>query len=268
MNSVQDQFALSVQNATLVFDNHAVWSDLNFNVAPGEFIAVIGANGSGKSSLLKCILGQQQLTSGSISLAGNLRARGGESIGYIPQHRAIDAELPLRVEDAVRLGLDGHRYGLPLASRAKRKLVRDALIAVDVEPLAKKPVGSLSGGEMQRVRVAQALISQPALILADEPLSALDLHHQQVVASLIAEQRSAGTSVLFVTHDVNPVIDYVDRVLYLAAGKYSIGTPDEVLQSDILSNLYGAEIDVVRNQGRIVVLGAHDHAHHDSEEWS
>ncbi|MEY3129091.1 MAG: hypothetical protein RL405_411 [Actinomycetota bacterium] len=268
MNASPDQFALSVQNAQLAFGDRAIWSDLNFEVKPGEFIAVIGANGSGKSSLLKCILGQQQLTSGSILLGNNQRARGGETIGYIPQHRAIDSDLPLRVEDAVRLGLDGHKYGVPLASSAKRKIVREALIAVDVEDLAKKPVGSLSGGEMQRVRVAQALISRPNLILADEPLSALDLHHQQVIASLIAQQRTAGTAVLFVTHDVNPVIDYVDRVLYLAAGKYSIGTPDEVLQSDILSNLYGAEIDVVRNQGRIVVLGAHDHAHHDTEEWS
>ena len=268
MKAAQHEFALSVQNATLAFGDRAIWSDLNFEVKPGEFIAVIGANGSGKSSLLKCILGQQQLTSGSIHLADNQRARGGETIGYIPQHRAIDAELPLRVEDAVRLGLDGHKFGVPLASRAKRDLVRQALIDVDVDALARKPVGSLSGGEMQRVRVAQALISQPKLILADEPLSALDLHHQQVIASLIAQQRSAGSAVLFVTHDVNPVIDFVDRVLYLAAGKYSIGTPDEVLQSDILSNLYGAEIDVVRNQGRIVVLGAHDHAHHDSEEWS
>lgn len=267
MKAAQDEFALRVQNAQLAFGDRAIWSDLNFEVKPGEFIAVIGANGSGKSSLLKCILAQQQLTSGSITLGNHQRARGGETIGYIPQHRAIDAELPLRVEDAVRLGLDGHKFGVPLASRAKRDLVREALIAVDVEALAKKPVGSLSGGEMQRVRVAQALISQPKLILADEPLSALDLHHQQVIASLIAQQRSAGTAVLFVTHDVNPVIDFVDRVLYLAAGKYSIGTPDEVLQSDILSNLYGAEIDVVRNQGRIVVLGAHDHAHHDTEEW-
>ena len=267
MKAAQDQLALSVQNARLAFGDRAIWSDLSFDVKPGEFIAVIGANGSGKSSLLKCILGQQQLTSGSITFGNHQRARGGETIGYIPQHRAIDADLPLRVEDAVRLGLDGHRYGVPLASRAKRNLVRQALINVEVESLAKKPVGSLSGGEMQRVRVAQALISQPKLILADEPLSALDLHHQQVIASLIAQQRAAGSSVLFVTHDVNPVIDYVDRVLYLAAGKYSIGTPDEVLQSDILSNLYGAEIDVVRNQGRIVVLGAHDHAHHDTEEW-
>jgi zinc/manganese transport system ATP-binding protein len=194
-------------------------------------------------------------------------AHGNTKIGYVPQHRAVDSGLPLRVIDAVRFGLDGHSYGIPLPSLSKRKLALEALRSVDAESLAQKPVGSLSGGEMQRVRVAQALISHPRLILADEPLSALDLHHQQVVSSLIAERRQEGTAVLFVTHDVNPVIDYVDRVLYLAQGKYSIGTPDEVLRSEVLSDLYGAEIDVVRNQGRIVVLGAHDHDHHEDEEW-
>lgn len=267
MNSSSDQFVLRVRDASLVFGERPIWSDLNFDVVPGEFIAVIGANGSGKSSLLKCILGQEQLSEGSITSGSGKPTKGGRSIGYIPQHRAIDSDLPLRVEDAIRLGLDGHIYGLPLSSRKKREIVRKAMLAVDVEHLAKKPVGKLSGGEMQRVRVAQALVSQPKIILADEPLSALDLNHQQAIAALIAQHRSEGSAVLFVTHDVNPVIDFVDRVLYLAAGKYSIGTPDEVLRSDILSNLYGAEIDVVRNQGRIVVLGAHDHAHHDDEEW-
>ncbi|MEY5023728.1 MAG: hypothetical protein RL569_641, partial [Actinomycetota bacterium] len=146
-------------------------------------------------------------------------------------------------------------------------LALNALESVDALHLAQSPVGALSGGEMQRVRVAQALISNPSLILADEPLSALDLNHQQVVSELIAKQRNHGSAVLFVTHDVNPIIDYVDKVLYLAQGKHSIGTADEVLRSDVLSELYGADIDVVRNQGRIVVLGAHDHHHHENEEW-
>lgn len=258
---------LRVQNASLAFGERAIWSNLDFSIQPGEFVAVIGANGSGKSMLLKSILGQQRLSSGSMQFLGRPVGHGTTEIGYVPQHRAVDSGLPLRVIDTVRFGLDGHSYGLPVQSFSQRKLAFDALKSVDAEHLAQKPIGSLSGGEMQRVRVAQALISHPKLILADEPLSALDLHHQQVVSSLIAERRQEGTSVLFVTHDVNPVIDFVDRVLYLAQGKYSIGTPDEVLRSEVLSELYGAEIDVVRNQGRIVVLGAHDHDHHEDEEW-
>jgi zinc/manganese transport system ATP-binding protein len=121
---------------------------------------------------------------------------------------------------------------------------------------------------MQRVRVAQAIISKPKLLLADEPLSALDLNHQMRISELIDEQRrELGSAVVFVTHDLNPIIDFVDRVVYIAQGRHKIGTPDEVMRSEVLSELYGADIDVVRNQGRVVVLGAHDHEHHEDERW-
>lgn len=260
---------LSIRNASLAFGEKVIWQNLNLEIEQGEFIAVIGANGSGKSMLLKSILGQQELSEGSIEFLGRPGAQGNTSIGYVPQHRAVDSGLPLRVIDAVRFGLDGHRFGLPLPSLAKRKQAMQALEQVDASHLAQFPVGSLSGGEMQRVRVAQAVISHPKLVLADEPLSALDLNHQQAVSELIHQQTQRyNAAVLFVTHDVNPVIDFVDRVLYLAQGRYSIGTPDQVLQSDVLSELYGTEIDVVRNQGRVVVLGAHDHDHHEDEEWT
>lgn len=258
---------LEIQNATLSFSDRALWSNLNLTVEPGEFIALIGANGSGKSMLLKTILGQQPLSSGSISFQGKQLVGGSTEIGYIPQHRSLDSELPLRVSDLVRFGLDGHKPGISMPSKTLAQQVKTALAQVDALHLANEPVGKLSGGEMQRVRVAQALISKPKLLLADEPLSALDLGHQAQISELIASTKAKETAVIFVTHDVNPIIDYVDRVLYLASGRYSIGTPDEVLQSSVLSELYGTEIDVVRNQGRVVVLGAHDHDHHEDEQW-
>ena len=175
---------------------------------------------------------------------------------------------PLKVKDLVRLGLDGHKPGLPWPSSSVRDKVTKALKAVQAEQLANESIGNLSGGEMQRVRVAQAMIGDPDLILADEPLSNLDLNQQLVISELFEEQRQkTGAAVLFVTHDVNPIIDYVDRVLYLAPGGYRIGSTEEVMQSEVLSELYGADIDVVRNQGRIVVIGTHDHAHHAGEDW-
>lgn len=252
---------LSLRDASLAFDNRLVWSNLSFDVMPGEFIAVIGANGSGKSMLFKTILGQQKLTSGSLE-------RNTARVGYIPQHRAVDAGLPLRAQDLVRFGLDGERPGFGWPSATKRELVREALQAVAAQSLAKTPIGRLSGGELQRVRVAQALISQPDLVLADEPLSALDINHQRIVAELVANRTNRESAVLFITHDLNPIIQHVDRVLYLARGRHSIGTPDQVMRSEVLSELYGTQVDVVRNQGRVVVLGAHDHNHHDGEQWS
>lgn len=259
---------LSIQSASLEFETKRLWHDLSLEVEAGEFIALIGPNGSGKSMLLKSIAGTQKLSSGKISFLGSEPGKKNSQIGYIPQHRATDAGLPLRVSDCVGFGLDGHLLGLPISSASRKEQVARALDLVDATELANKTLGSLSGGEMQRVRVAQAIISRPKLLLADEPLSALDLNHQMRISELIDEQRrSLGSAVIFVTHDLNPIIDFVDRVVYIAQGRHTIGTPDEVMRSDVLSELYGAEIDVVRNQGRVVVLGAHDHEHHENESW-
>ena len=259
---------LKVKKASLSFGDKSIWKNLNLSVAPGEFIAVIGANGSGKTVLLKAILGQLQLSGGEIELLGKPVAHGSRSIGYIPQHRQADNGLPLRARDLLRMGLDGHRFGLPFPSAKTSRKVSEMLEAVGAAEIANVPIGQLSGGQLQRIRVAQAVIDNPKLILADEPLSALDLKQQSVVAELINQQRQlSGAAVLFVTHDVNPVLDYIDRVLYLANGKFRIGTPDEVLRSDVLSKLYGRDVDVVRNQGRIAVLGSSNHDHHENEKW-
>jgi len=259
---------LTIESASLEFDSKRLWHNLSLEVNEGEFIALIGPNGSGKSMLLKSIVGTQKLSAGEIRFLGAEPGSRNSSLGYIPQHRATDSGLPLRVSDCVGFGLDGHLPGLPLSSESRRKKIAEALELVDASSLANKTLGSLSGGEMQRVRVAQAIISEPKLLLADEPLSALDLKHQMRISELIDEQaKNLGSAVIFVAHDLNPIIDFVDRVIYIAQGRHTIGTPDEVMRSDVLSELYGADIDVVRNQGRVVVLGAHDHEHHEDERW-
>ena len=260
---------LSIKNASLGFDDRQLWTNLNLEVQPHEFIAIIGANGSGKTTLLKAILGQLELTEGSVELDGKRIGRGSKSIGYIPQHRSNEAVAPMRAIDLLRMGLDGHRFGLPIASKKSKAKVRHILNCVDGHDLATKKVGELSGGELQRLRVGQAVIGEPSLILADEPLSALDLAQQKTIANLLdQERREHNAAVLFVTHDVNPILSMVDRVLYLANGKFRIGTPDEVLRSDVLSELYETPVDVLRNQGRIVVVGTQEHDHHDHEEWN
>jgi zinc/manganese transport system ATP-binding protein len=262
---------LEINQASLAFGDKNIWSNLNLSVEEGEFIAVIGANASGKTVLLKAILGQLELTSGSIDLFGEKVSRGNRAIGYIPQHRQPDSGIPLRAKDLLRLGLDGHRFGIPFPSKKTNQRVNEVLEAVGAKDIANTPIGQLSGGQLQRIRVAQAVIDKPKLILADEPLSALDLKQQSLVSELINSQREQnGSAVLFVTHDVNPILDHIDRVLYLANGQFRIGTPDEVLRSDVLTKLYGRNVDVVRNQGRIAVLGSSDnahHDHHDHEEW-
>lgn len=259
MPSIDERAVLSMNDASLTFGQRTLWSGLDLHLAAGEFLAVLGPNGTGKTSLLKAILGQMRLTSGSISILGRPVGRGSRAIGYIPQQKLLEQGTPLRARDLVAFGIDGHRWGLPIPSAALRARVDRVLDSVGASGYGDVPVATLSGGEQQRVRVGQAVASEPRLLLCDEPLLSLDLHHQRAVSELIDEKRrELNTAVVFVTHDVNPIIDMADRVLYLAGGRFRIGTPDEVLRSDVLSEMYGTTVDVIRSRGRVVVVGAPD----------
>lgn len=259
---------IEIRGARLVFGERTLWSGLDLDVAAAEFLAVLGPNGSGKTSLLKVLLGQQSLTAGRVRIAGD----GAPVVGYVPQQGASDAPLTVRGVDLVGLGLDGHRWGTGLRGRQERKRrVDEAIDAVGASAFAHQPVALLSGGERQRLRVAQALVGDPRVLLCDEPLLSLDLAHQQAVSELIDRRRhEAGTAVLFVTHEINPILSYVDRLLYLVDGRFRIGTPDEVMTSATLSDLYRTPVEVVRLGGQIHVAGAHsamceDEPHHIPE---
>jgi zinc/manganese transport system ATP-binding protein len=258
--------AVSLQDATLSFGDRTLWGSLDLEVAPGEFIAVLGPNGAGKTSLMRVLLGLQRLTSGNVTVGGRPPRRGSGDVGYVPQQRGFDRDLPLRGRDLVRLGLDGHRWGLPLPSRRARDEVQAAIASVGAEAFADAPIGLLSGGEQQRLRIAQALMSRPDVLLCDEPLLSLDLQHQQAVTQLIeARRRELGTAVMLVTHEINPILPLIDRVLYLAGGNWAVGAPDEVMTSERLTALYGAPVDVLRVRGRVVVVGAPEGAHADGD---
>jgi zinc/manganese transport system ATP-binding protein len=260
---------LSLTGASLRFGQRPLWSDLDLQVKDGEFLAVLGANGSGKTSLLRVILGLQPMTSGAVMVADRPARRGSDTIGYVPQQRRVDPLTPLRARDVVRQGLDGHRWGIGWPHASRRGRIAAVLEAVDATPFADRPIGLLSGGEQQRVRIAQALVADPRLLLCDEPLLSLDLSSQRTITALIdRRRRTHGTAVVFVTHEINPVLPYVDRVLYLAGGSARIGLVDDVLNSATLSDLYGVPIDVIRIGERIVVAGIPDtpeQTHHETE---
>lgn len=252
--------AISLRAATLRYGSRTLWSGLDLDVAPGEFLAVLGPNGSGKTSLLRVLLGAQPLSTGAATVAGHAPGRANHRIGYIPQQRVFDPAVAMRGRDLVGLGMDGHAWGLGLLRRGERhRRVAAALAEVGAEPFADSPVGLLSGGEQQRLRVAQALVGDPDVLFCDEPLLSLDLAHQRIVSDLIdARRRSADTAVVFVTHEINPILRMVDRVLYLVDGRFRIGTPDEVMTSATLSELYRTDVEVLRVHGKIVVVGGQD----------
>ncbi len=247
---------------------HELWRGLDLELQPGELVAVLGPSGAGKTTLLRAVLGLERLTGGTIEALGErVRRAGNRRIGYIPQQRPLPRHTAMRGRDLVRLGVDGHRFGPPLPRRGDRRRVEELIDAVGATGFADRPVGLLSGGEQQRLRVGQALADEPGLLLCDEPLTSLDLANQRDVIDLIDRYRTAsGAGVLLVTHDINPVLEKVDRILYLTGGRFTLGRPDEVLTSQTLTALYDTPVHVARVGGRLVVVGAPDsdadHHHH------
>ncbi|WP_150463101.1 metal ABC transporter ATP-binding protein [Nesterenkonia ebinurensis] len=258
--------ALSLNQASVRFGSRALWSEVNLALEAGEFLAVLGPNGAGKSTFLKVLLGLQRLTTGRAEVLGRPVRRGSAQVGYIPQHHNLEVETPLRAQDLVALGLEGHKYGIPWTSRKARARIEQLLGQVGAADYADRPVGLLSGGEQQRLRAAQALASNPALLLCDEPLHSLDLNHQRAITELIRSQAvERGSAVVFVTHEINPVIEHVDRVLYFARGGYRIGPVEEVMRSEVLTELYQSPVEVIEHKGRLVVMGEHAEGEHHND---
>ncbi len=258
--------AVSSRQAAASLGGRTIWSDVTFEVQAGEFVAVLGPNGSGKSTLLKALLGLVAVTAGELLVAGEAPRHGNADIGYLPQRHSFDSSARVRGVDVVRLGLDGDRWGLPLPASVSRRnrlaaLRVDELIElVEAQPYAHRPIGSLSGGEQQRVLIAQALARRPSLLLLDEPLDSLDVANQGAIAALLARiSRREGVTVMIVAHDVNPILGYLDRVIYIARGRAATGTPSDVITTETLSRLYGTPVEVLHTaDGRPVVVGHGD----------
>ncbi len=235
---------------------HDVLDDVSFVIAPGEFIGIIGGNGAGKSTVLQLVLGLLTPARGTVRVFGDDPRRKHCRIGYVPQSIELDPDLPLSAGNFVALGVDGERWGLPLPTRARADRVASALRDVGAEKLADKPVGRLSGGEQQRVAIAQAIVGRPALLLLDEPLANLDLAGSGDIVALVSRiARAYAMTVLLVAHDVNPLLRAMDRVLYLAGGRAALGSVADVVNEDVLSRLYDRPVDVLHVRGRIIVVG-------------
>jgi zinc/manganese transport system ATP-binding protein len=249
--------AVDIKNLTLARGERTILSEVNASIREGEFVGVFGPNGSGKTTLLQAILGLVHPTTGEIRVFDQRPVEGNATTGYLPQKRAMITQLQLRGWDFVASAFNGQRWGLPLLGTDGRKQVTRVLEIVEAAELADRPLSQLSGGELQRLLLAQALLGEPKLLLLDEPLISLDPHYQQAVVRLIKRiQQVYRMTVLFTAHQLNPLLGSMDRVLYLVNGRAAIGAVDDVMNAEVLSQLYDMPIDVLRVKGRIVVLSA------------
>lgn len=248
---------VELEHVRIQFGKRIVIQDMSMTVHEGEFIVMLGPNGAGKSTLLKTLLGLLKPSAGVVRVLGKPTRRGNRAIGYAPQHRVLESDLALRARDVVGFGLDGNRWGTGFPSRKRDALIDEALHEVDASDFADAPVGQLSGGEQQRLLIAQALLTNPRLLLLDEPTANLDISHEQEIVTLITRVcRTRQVAVLLVSHDINPLLSAVDRVLYLANGHSAIGTPEQVITSSTLTELYGSPVEVVQALNRVFVVGA------------
>jgi zinc/manganese transport system ATP-binding protein len=265
---------IELDRATVSIGGRDILRDASFTIRPGEFIGVLGPNGAGKTTLMRAVLGLIRPSVGAIKVFGHAPQRGDRNIGYLPQVRTVLPDLRVRGRDFIASSVRGERWGLPWPRASDRDAIDKTLMAVGASELGERPLSEMSGGERQRLLLAQALLGEPHLLLLDEPLISLDYHYQEAIIELVRSfARERNITVLFSAHELNQLIGALDRVLYLGNGRAALGTVDEVVNAPVLSQLYGADINVVHADGQIFVLSrgrsvehaehAHDHGHHD-----
>jgi zinc/manganese transport system ATP-binding protein len=263
---------IELDRVTISLGGHGVLREASFAVESGEFIGVLGPNGAGKTTLMRAILGLVPVSTGNIRVFGRAPRRGDADIGYLPQVRTVLPDLRVRGLDFIASSVRGERWGVPSLSRLDRSTIQATLAAVGARDLAERPLADMSGGERQRLLLAQSLLGEPRLLLLDEPLISLDHRYQEAVVDLVRNfARERNITVLFSAHELNQLIGALDRVLYLGNGRAALGTVAEVVTAPVLSQLYGADIDVVHAGGHIFVLSRgrdversdhlHDHGH-------
>ena len=267
------ELAVRVRGAEARHGDRVVFAGVDIDLTQGEFVAILGPNGTGKSTFITGLLGLGPMHATEVSVLGLPPGRAGTRIGYVPQRRHFDASVRLRGVDIVQLGLDGHRWGIPLpgflaGERGRRdaEQVRQVIRLVGAEAYALRAIGELSGGEQQRLLIGQALVSRPELLILDEPLDSLDLPNQGAIADLLGDvSKRLGVTVVIVAHDVNPVLEHLDRVIYFVRGTAASGTPDEIINSETLTSLYGTRVEVLRtSDGHLVVVGHVGDPHGDA----
>jgi zinc/manganese transport system ATP-binding protein len=254
--------------------NKIVFENANFSIARGEFVGVLGPNGAGKTTLFKLLLGILKPISGEITVLGekcqSSCCQTNCKIGYVPQRHTFNSESMIEALEIVRLGINGRKMGFSLPSTSRRERVEafEMLKIVGAQDLAHRPLGALSGGEQQRIFLAQALVGNPDILFLDEPLASLDIRRENEFVRLIKKTAEArNITVLLIAHNINPLLPVINRVIYVANGRVLVGDADHVFTSAFLTKLYNSPVEVLRDShGRIAIIGAEEGGHHHDHD--
>ena len=253
---------VELKDVWVKYGDHYALEGVNLTVPPKDFLTIMGPNGAGKSTLLKTILGVAPLEKGEVRVFGKdpyrQRREVVRRIGYVPQREKVNENVPLRAIDVVMMGLLGENLKPLKKSNLEEKALR-ALEEVGLLEVAYKPYRELSGGQKQRVLIARALVSDPELLLLDEPFSALDAHSSRVVADLLKKHNDMGKTIILVTHDLTPVAKYTKRVALLNKRLIAVGEPMKIFTKENLVRTYGVEVPVVVQGGFCVPLIGDQH---------
>ncbi len=246
-----------LSDVSLIIQKNEILKNVNATIRSGEFVGIFGPNGSGKTTLVRALLGLTPVATGTIALFGEPIKKGSRLVGYMPQTITTGDTAGLSVRAMIAAVQSGECWGLPWRHAAAHQEIDEVLSLVELHDLAEAPFCKLSGGEKQRVQLAQALLGKPKLLLLDEPLASLDPYHQQQLVSIIDRvKKITKATILFIAHDMNPLLHIMDRIWYLAGGKAALGTVEEILSNDVLSHLYGSAMNVIRAEGRIFIVNA------------
>lgn len=247
--------ALQISDLRVTLGGNEILTGINAEIKAGEFVGIFGPNGAGKTTLVRTILGTLRPQTGTIKIFGESPRQASRQIGYMPQGNLGLELTALSARATVEAVCGGDRWGIPWPSQKTKEEVDRVLHLADATAFAERPFSVLSGGERQRIMLAQALLGKPRILVLDEPLASLDPKNQSLLIECIAQvKRVTGATVLFVAHDMNPLLHVMDRVLYMAGGGAILGKMNDVVNSEALSHLYGFPIEVIRAENRIFVV--------------
>ena len=263
----QPEYAIELNDAAIKRGDRVIWQHGTFSIPTGSVTAIVGTNGAGKTTMMKVELGLLALSEGAAKVLGRPAGEANQRIGYVPQSYASNIESNLTAEQSVLLGLTGTRFGIHPITRAQRDKAREAMAFVGIADKATYRLSELSGGLRQRVAIAQAIVSDPQLLMLDEPLANLDLASQRSVAHLLAQlNRELGMTIQVVAHDLNMLLPILTGAVYLLDGHPHYADMRNVLDSELLTHLYGTDVQVVTTpQGDMFVTPSADEHNNSSQ---